>query len=215
MIDLSPYIGDFDDVFPEYGDGEYAVIRDLADTLQEDEIQAFLDHDQFDVFVSCLLPLIEIRNYKAQVPFPTELRSVLGCMLDIAHLDVGNAPGDIEVGAEQFELLMGLKGFDLPTVSAVFHFCFPNHFPIVDRYVNAADRFLYDEDQDNEFRGQEDLRRTVLPAANTSIENKKMHYNNFIRFVFRIADLQAHQYGHHFSIREIDKGLMVMGKNLG
>ena len=214
MIDLSPFIDNFDDEFPEYGDDEYGVIRDLAESLRQEEIRAFVNHQQFDEFVSCLLPLIAIRNYKSQVPFPSELRAVVHCMLEIADLDVGNPPGDIEIGAEHFALLTDLQGFELPTVSAVFHFCFPDHFPIVDRYVNAADRHLYDVDEDNEFRGRPDLVRTVLPAANTSNGNKMNHYKNFIRYAFRIAELQARQYGHDFSIREVDKGLMVLGKGL-
>ncbi len=81
--------------------------------------------------------------------------------------------------SEQIDALLKLEGFQLPTVSAVLHYCHPNAFPIVDVNVEAACALLK-EQHEMDFVN---LNKPTLPASNTSVKNKKGKYLAFIVFI--------------------------------
>lgn len=86
MIDLEPFIALFNTKFPEYGDEPYNEICDLAESLADDNIQNLIANDQFDEFVACVSPLIGIKNYKTQIPFPLNLRAAIQNLVDVKNL---------------------------------------------------------------------------------------------------------------------------------
>jgi hypothetical protein len=205
MINLNIYEKSFDTLYPAYSESRYAEIQRLIKIYDSDYVLRSVESPHFLKFIELLKPLISIKNYKSQVPFPEELHDVISCIIKIRQ--VTPSPADIFLNHQTlFNQLISIQGFQLPTVSAVFHFCHPNHFPIVDRNVVSACELL-NRTFPNDFNG---MQLPSLPALNTSVENKLKKYAAFIAFINMIVELQRpHLEGANY--RYIDKALMVFG----
>lgn len=169
------------------------------------DILSVLQGQQFAGFADLVKPLTAIKNYKSQVPFPENLQEVLCCIIGIRVTAVGS-PDIFNNHRKLFEQLILVQGFQLPTVSAVFHFCHAGCFPIVDVNVKAACAILK-ERYPSEFSNYE---APQLPAPNTSAINKLKKYSAFVNFIDRIRSLQQ-AYDGNPTYRHIDKALMVLG----
>jgi hypothetical protein len=207
MIDLRNDEQRFDNEFPAYGNARYAGIaacvaalptaRDLRDLLASACGRRVLD---------LLRTLLEIRNYKAQVPFP---RNPAGVLHAIATLKDLGAPRDDDDAfgprrQDVFERLVGFDGFELPTVSAVFHFCFPDRYPIVDRNIETACKALCNGLDTGE-------PPPALPAYAASAERKWTAYRTFAHCLQRIRQAHNARYGTTYDFRALDRALMVYG----
>ena len=163
-----------------------------------------IDWHQFQQFVDLLEPLIEIKNWKAQTPFPTDIKTVLRSFVQLKQCTLPSPPLSGEP-ARLFCTFVNQQGFGLPTASAVFHFCHPCSFPIVDANVMNACRIL-DRDCPSEFVG---LKMPNMPAQYATPDSKLMKYQHFIAFIDPVVQLQRNQYGGSPDYRFVDKALMV------
>jgi len=207
--DLSPYERAFDCAYPDYATGPYEAIKALTERFSASQPRLqLIDCDQFQRFAELLEPLIAIRNYKSQIPFPTDIKTVLHLVIRLKQCAVPSPAlsGDPE---RIFFSMLDQKGFQLPTISAVFHFCHPRSFPIVDRNVKAACEILKHAHA-SDFEG---LKVPKLPAPMTSPINKLEKYRAFIAFIDRVVQLQTNQYGGTPDYRFVDKALMVLGSS--
>lgn len=202
MINLEQYRNYFSQVFPDYADGVYSQISDLVNALPTDEevVRIFSSTDTQAALV-LLLPLIKIKNYKSQIPFPDQLFEAAALIAEVKNS--ATTISLLDSDAKLFERLLSVKGFQLPTISAVFHFCHPESFPIVDRNIEAACALLSDE-------FDEEL-VPVLPAYTTSAQNKLSKYKAFIQFLTNVRNKHNQMYGTQYDYRELDKALMVYG----
>ena len=205
MENLDSYAQLFDAAYPEYAEARYAEINLLVSRYDAVGMLNVVQGQQFANFVELVRPVTAIKNYKSQVPFPENLQEVVGCIVRIRTTAVGN-PDRFFNHRELFAHLISVQGFQLPTVSAVFHFCHPGHFPIVDVNVKAA-CVLLKERYPNEFPSYE---VPPLLAPNTSAINKLTKYAAFVAFIDRVKGLQE-AHGGNPTYRYIDKVLMVLG----
>lgn len=203
MENLNRYANAFDNFYPRYTDARYGAIQELVARLDQPGVRDALQSDSSLAFAELLEPLIAIKNYKSQTPFPQGFLDALICMLSIRQTTIGEA--DIFSNHESlFNDLISVQGFQLPTVSAVFHFCSPESFPIVDRNVEGACKLLK-ERYPRHFANFDAPRLPTLSAG-----NKLTYYRNFITFINRVKELQS-EYGATPNYRYIDKALMVFG----
>ena len=207
--DLSPYERVFDDAYPDYATVRYEAVRILTERFTASQpLSQLINCNQFRQFIELLEPLIAIRNYKTQVPFPTDVETVLRLVIQLKQIPVPSPP--LSGNAERiFLALLDQKGFQVPTISAVFHFCHPRLFPIVDRKVEAACDILKSAHTSD----LEGLEVPTLPALSTSPKNKLMKYRSFIAFIDRVIQLQKNQHGGEPDYRFVDKALMVLGED--
>ena len=205
MDSLEKYARIFDESYKDYADARYQEISNMVAFFDSPQAKKLIDSEQFKEFSNILKPLIAIKNYKSQVPFPEDLGSVLLSIYNVRS----NKPSQDDLfksHKSEFNNLLALQGFQLPTVSAIFHFCHPDSFPIVDVNVEAACALLKERFPDD-FEGVD---APMLPAANTSSKNKLDKYLVFIAFINKVKNLQA-RYGGLLDYRYIDKALMVLG----
>jgi len=207
MENLDSYVHSFDVAFPEFVEARYAEIGLIVSRYDQVGILDVVRGQQFADFVDLIRPLTAIKNYKSQVPFPENLQEVVSCIIRIRATPVGN-PDRFSSHTHLFKQLISIQGFQLPTVSAVFHFCHPHRFPIVDIYVKAACGLL----KKRYPRDFASLEAPLLPAPNTSAQNKLSKYNGFVAFIDRVKSLQQ-AYGGNPTYRYIDKALMVLGSS--
>lgn len=205
MDSLEKYAKIFDESYPDYADARYGAIKELIEVYDAPEAIELINGEDFKKFSSLIRPIIAIKNYKSQIPFPEDLASVVQCIISIrgAKPDSDNI---LKTHRTQFDKLLSLQGFQLPTVSAIFHFCHPEYFPIVDVNVESACSLLKDRSP-KDFK---DIEKPSLPAANTSSSNKAEKYLAFIKFISQVRKLQA-SYGGQADYRYVDKALMVLG----
>lgn len=205
MQDLRPLEKIFDKKFKTYGDDKYKEVCNLVRTYTKgDKLVVLIGKPEFRDALHLLRPFIAIRNYKSQIPFPTRIDTVLATIIEITR-----RPPDIfsVKGATSFKALVELEGFALPMASAVLHFAHPKRFPIVDRNVAAACRYLKRK-WGKEFSGLD------APAIQSqSTEDALLKYRAFIKFLNRIVVLQRRHYGRALNYRSVDKALMVLGAN--
>lgn len=207
MDDLSRYERAFDAAYPEYADSRYSEIKSLTDTYASGEdLLSVIRSGGFERFAQLLRPITAIKNYKSQTPFPEDIRAVMVNVIELKRCQIGGDALSPKAG-QLFSELIAMQGFQLPTVSAVFHFCHPRNFPIVDRNVESACAILKDRNP-NDFSEVEGPR---LPAPNTTAKNKLAKYRSFIVFIDKIIALQRQGYGGDPDYRFIDKALMVLG----
>lgn len=204
MDNLDIYARQFDELFPTYVDQRYQEIRHLLESYDVPEAREFVQSDVFSRAARLVAPLAAIKNYKSQIPFPEDLAPVVTCIIEIRTTEV--TPNAMESHGPLLHRLLSLQGFQLPTASAVMHFCRPNCFPIVDRNVEAACCLLQE-------RFPEDfalLATPKLPGPNTSAQNKTVKYLDFIAFINKVVELQR-SYGDSPDYRYVDRALMVLG----
>jgi len=206
LLDLSRYERAFDQAYPKYATDRYQAIKTLTDRFGVYQALQQIQSSQFQQFAELLEPLIAIKNYKSQTPFPSDIKTVLGYVIELKQCNVPVMPlsGEPE---RIFLAIIEQKGFQLPTVSAVFHFCHPRWFPIADRNVKAACEKLK-KAHASDFEG---IEVPKLPDATTSATNKLMKYRSFITFIEHVARLQREQHGGAPDYRFVDKALMVLG----
>lgn len=199
MIDLALYAAHFDKFYPDYATKRYDHIQTLTGRLNEDRVTAELD-SKFERFAELMEPVISIKNYKSQVPFPRDIKTVLQCAMELKQQR--SIPPDplSEKPMGIFLKIIEVEGFQLPTVSALFHFCHPKHYPIVDRYVAAACKNLQSLCRMN---------APTIPSPSVSKEDKLRSYGEFIKFIDHVWKWQRRREPTDY--RFIDKALMVLG----
>lgn len=206
MRDLFLYEQAFDSEYPKYATDPYAEISALTECLNEPGTLQDLRSTEFKRLIKLVTPIIAIKNYKSQVPFPRKLTEVLEYAIAIKQCTVPDTPLT-EEPKRLFLALIEQEGFQLPTVSALFHFCHPSYFPIVDRNVEVACALL----KDSHASDFEEYDAPRLPVATTSAENKAAKYRSFIKFIDRVRTLHDEQHGGTTDYRFVDKALMVLG----
>lgn len=205
MDSIEKYAKIFNESYPDYADSRYGEIKKLVEVYDAPGIFELIDSEDFKKFSTLIRPVVAIKNYKSQIPFPEDLPTVVRCVASIRATKP--LPNDIlKAHKTQFDQLLSLQGFQLPTVSAILHFCHPSDFPIVDTNVEAACALLKQR-YPNDFSA---VAEPSLPAANTSSANKAKKYLEFISFIAKVKSLQA-SYGGQPDYRYIDKALMVLG----
>jgi hypothetical protein len=206
MRDLSPYVRAFDNAYPDYATAPYEAIKALTERFSSVDLAQEIDSQHFQRFAELLEPLIAIKNYKSQTPFPRDIRTVLRYLIQLKQCAIPS-PALSREPQRIFLSIVEREGFQLPTVSAVFHFCHPESFPIVDRNVESACEILKDA-HGPDF---EAVPAPKLPVATTSANNKLTKYRSFVGFLDRVIELQAQQHGGRPDYRFVDKALMVLG----
>jgi len=206
VIDLRPYQEHFDVAYEEYGDTNYEELQNRMSAHEAISRQVkALDAEILETIRLYLAPIVSIRNYKAQVPMNEDVLSVADC---VAALASETAVAPLEDGhCDAFCRLLDMKGHQLPTVSAYFHFCHPNEYPIVDRNVQNACELLSSADESL----LPEFAVPVLPYVNTSRTNKKTKYLQFIAYLSNLRDLHNDKHGTNYEYRDLDKALMVYG----
>lgn len=198
----------FESTFPLYSDARYGAIAAMLEGYSLEEVRSVLSNDISRKLLTLVKPIIAIKNYKSQIPFPENIEAVVERAFIIKSVKPNCESNVVLKGfSNEFDEFLGFDGFQLPTVSAIFHFCHPDHFPIVDTYVEAACGYL-GNNFPCDFSG---LEIPSLPRPLSSNLTKRMRYEGFIKFINRIKSLQADCCGK-FSYRDIDKALMVLGK---
>ena len=205
MRNLEVYKRHFDQEYRAYSDAKYLEIAALISALPsvEDASETF-NSDEAGKVLSLVAPLIEIKNYKSQTPFPVSLFDAAKIIIEIK-----NTAASENISSAHVKLiggLLGVKGFRLPTVSAVLHFCHPNEYPIVDRNIKAACALLHEE-----FPGE--LSEYPPPTLPTTMKplNNIAKYKAFIGFLTKVKQLHNEQYQTNYGFRDLDKALMVYG----
>lgn len=202
MFDFIKSAEKFDELFPKYNDNAYKEILEQFDVYLNLDLDV-IQKPEFASFWKIVMPFIKVKNYKSQIPFPENIKDITSLLESIIKLKQMEAPrlsdGNVQ---EIFKNLINIKGLDLPTTSAIFHFCFPDQFPIVDVNVETACKWLFEKEK--EFSNNQEPK---LPASNTSWENKLEKYIVFVDFIKKI-NLKTNK---NLSLREIDKALMVFG----
>jgi hypothetical protein len=207
MDNLSRYEQAFDTEYPDYRDARDSEIMSLVARYGHGEdLLSIIRGEDFKRFAELLRPVTAIKNYKSQTPFPEDVRVVMVNVIELKRCEIGGDALSQKPG-QLFCELIGTQGFQLPTVSAVFHFCHPRAFPIVDRNVESACAILRDR-HPSDFSHLEAPR---LPAATTTAKNKLAKYRSFIAFLDQVVALQRQGYGGDADYRFIDKALMVLG----
>ncbi len=206
MTNLEIYRSYFDQAYPDYADSQYASIAEMVDALPATESASeILGSNSANKVLELIIPLVRIKNYKSQIPFPINLYDAVKLIVEIKNTPPGENVSDEHISI--FERFIDIKGFQLPTISAVFHFCHPKAYPIVDRNIEAACGLL-----SKEFPCEFDEGSIPsLPAATTSSKNKLSKYRVFIAFLDKLKRLHNEQYKTDYGFRELDKALMVYG----
>lgn len=206
MKNLEIYRAYFDQAYPGYADREYMVINQMIQALPTSTSASNrLRSECGSEILTLILPLIYIKNYKSQIPFPIEIYSAVESIVELKNSNAEEALNEMHTSL--FNRLISTQGFQLPTVSAVLHFCHPHLYPIVDVNIKTACDLLAEEHLDE----LGDLISPVLPAATTSQDNKFVKYTNFISFLSRLKELHNDQHQTTYDYRDLDKALMVYG----
>lgn len=206
METLEKYAEHFDEAYPDYREVRYLEIRQLVEAFDAADTIEFFQSECFLKAVALIRPLVAIKNYKSQVPFPEDIATATACIARIRNTAV-DSDDVLHHHRGLIQQLLEQQGFQMPTISAVLHFCHPKCFPIVDRNVEAACALLktrYEADFT-------ELTAPKIPAGNTSTENQLQKYEAFITFLNRIVELQGAHCMSAPSYRYIDKALMVLG----
>jgi hypothetical protein len=210
MEDLSRYARAFSESYPRYEDQRYLNIVEIVTRYDAAEAAAVAASAEFLRLLPVIQPIIAIKNYKSQVPFPeNDLAEVVRCVIAIRRAEPGNL---LNEPRDLIHKLLKFQGFQLPTASAVLHFSHPEHFPIVDRNVRAACKLLKERFPD----GFKDIAVPVLPSVKTKPASKVNAYITFKDFIDRTRELQSHfeesdVFDQTPTYRQIDKALMVLG----
>lgn len=204
MESLERYAAQFDAEYPDYADARYSEISAMMAQYDSKEAEVLIAGESFKKFVSIIRPVIAVKNYKTQVPFPEDVLAVVEAvfMARKATIDATDRFKNLEI---PFNKLEAIQGFQLPTISAIFHFLHPQSFPIVDRNVQAACEILIDRNA--ELAG---LDCPIIPAPGTSAVNKIKKYRQFVQVIDRIKAAHPESTVRN-DYRSMDKALMVLG----
>lgn len=204
MKNLEIYRKFFDTAYPDYLDTEYEEISRLMRAIPDiDKVISTFKSSEAKDLLGLIIPLIKIKNYKSQIPFPEDIFHTTKLIAEIKNGTPMDNLSEEHVGL--FGELLEVEGFQLPTVSAVLHFCHPDFYPIVDRNIESACDSLLKEIQDS------GITKPKLPASTTSTNNKLTKYRQFILCLTKLRKLHNRQHATNYSFRELDKALMVYG----
>lgn len=205
MQNLEKYARQFPKKFGPYSDARYTAISGLISQLDQRDVRKHVCSKHFRRAVSLIQPLVAIKNFKSQTPFPQDIAAAVEAVLSIRTARVRRASrfDDIEDG---FAALNKIEGFGVPTISAVLHFCHPHQFPIVDRNVLHACKILIDK-YPREFAGYA-CPGLANRAAHVGV--KLQRYEQFVCVIDRIIERHPPS-PIKASYRAIDKALMVLG----
>jgi hypothetical protein len=194
----------FDTVYPDYADTEYEEISKLIRAIPDiDKVISTFKSSEAKEILGLIVPLIKIKNYKSQIPFPEDIFHAAQL---IAEIKSGTPKESLsEEHVDLFGKLLEIEGFQLPTVSAVLHFCHPAFYPIVDRNIESACNSLLEKIPDSE------ITKPKLPVSTTTTNNKLTKYRQFISCLNELRKLHNTQHATNYSFRELDKALMVYG----
>ena len=205
MQNLEIYREYFDEAYPDYADHQYDQIRQFILSLPiTAEAITLLNSEEARRIYQLLIPVIKIKNYKSHIPFPIELYEAALIIVNIKNSTSTENMSETHIAL--FNDLLDIQGFQLPTVSAVLHFCHPSVFPIVDRNIEAACKLLA-----NDYADELQLASPSLPVSTTSNSNKLEKYVCFMEFLNRLSMLHNQEHETNYGLRELDKALMVFG----
>lgn len=137
MINLNPYKEYFPQAYTKYDDDPYSDIHSLVQKLPTNKSAIdLLESSDAQKILKLIRSLIFIKNYKSTIPFPEKFEDAIRLIVKIKNTRP-KKPISKSSKALLKELL-DTEGFQLPTASAVFHFCHPEHYPIVDTNVETA-----------------------------------------------------------------------------
>lgn len=204
MESIDKYAAQFDSNYPDYADTRYSEILDLVTRYDSGTACAVLASESFKQALEIISPVIAIKNYKSQTPFPGDILAVIETILMVRKTTI-DADDRFKNLEPLFNKLEASQGFQLPTISAVFHFCHPESFPIVDKNIQAACKALIDRNPE-----LTKYKHPKLPAPGTSAANKLKKYRQFIQVIDKIQDsLPSSDEINNY--RSLDKALMVLG----
>jgi hypothetical protein len=204
MENLERYAAQFDAEYPDYADVRYAEIAKMVNRYDSTDAEILIASASFKKCVAIIQPMIAIKNYKTQVPFPEDLLSALEAVVALRKADVDTSDQFKNLDP-LFNKLERIQGFQLPTISAIFHFLHPNSFPIVDKNVQAACKILICQNQE-----LINLECPTIPAPRATATTKFEKYRHFVQIIDRIKEV--HPEGPlKNSYRNMDKALMVLG----
>src|SRR6267142_1235754 len=185
MENLERYARLFDIVYPNYGDARYREIQGLIERYDVPDARNYVTSNEFAKAASLIEPLTAIKNYKSQVPYPEEISRVVACIIQIrpAMIDPADLLGTVR---QSVMTMLNSQGFQLPTTSAILHFCHPKHFPIVDVNIEAACA-LIETRSASQFAS---IPVPSLPRPHKRPLAKIEHYLGFIRFLSQVVELQ-------------------------
>lgn len=204
MNSLQPYVERFDAAYPYYADEPYHEVRQLVAVYTATDAFEIVGSAGFARAVELIRPVIAIKNYKSQVPFPVEVVPAITCVMQI-HCTAVDAAALPDAHRALLAQLLGFQGFRLPTASAVMHFCHPDRFPIVDVNVQGACAVLKARYK-SDFQGLDAPRIPYQDNPDPVIAA----YCKFIAFIDKVRELQA-EHGTSHDYRYVDKALMVLG----
>jgi hypothetical protein len=207
MDDVSRYEQAFGRFYPGRRYARYSEIKSLTERYATSEdLLSLIGKKDFKRFAELLRPITAIKNYKSQTPFPEDVHAVMVNVIELKRCAIGRDALSQRPG-QLFGALISIQGFQLPTVSAVFHFCHPRKFPIVDQNVESACAILKDRHKVDFLQVQ----GPNLPAATTTDKTKLAQYRLFIAFLDKIIALQRKTHAGNPDYRFIDRALMVLG----
>jgi hypothetical protein len=215
LEDLTPYENYFNTAFPNYNDDVYAEIRHASNDWRDPGAMGVIDDENIEPFLGLLGPLVKIYNFKNTIDFPSNPKEAIRSLINVMNAELGEAPGlndpPIQVGDyhQLIASLIGHEGIALRTATAYLHFCYPDHFPIIDKNVKKGCARLFNiYPQDFErFDGA-----PILPPYGDDIETQLTRYQDFVNFIAHVKLLQF-QYDPEVTFRKVDKALMVIGKD--
>lgn len=204
MENLERYAAQFDVEYPDYADARYSEISAMMARYDSETAEALIASDSLKECAAIILPVIAIKNYKTQVPFPEDVLAVVAAvvMARKATIDAADRFENLKI---PFNRLEAIQGFQLPTISAIFHFSHPESFPIVDRNVQAACEILIDRNPD-----LASFECPIIPAPGTSAANKLKKYRQFVQVIDGIKAKHPDSTVKN-DYRSMDKALMVLG----
>lgn len=211
---LAPWERLFDEKYPRYEDERYQHLLGLYERYAEggrgaDALKVVASAE----FARCLWFLqgmLAVKNYKGQVPFPEnpdEIVAALGFIIRLKRWQPRAAPFSDGALRKIFAGLLALPGFEFRTVTAIFHFCHPDVFPIADLNVEAACARL--KETHPALFGHLPLPRLPLYAMDPA--QKIECYKRFIAFLEAARKAEQRRGARLPTFRFVDRALMVLG----
>ena len=203
-MNLEAFRQRFDSNYPRYTDAPYFEILNLISELDDGDRDLLTSRDGARV-LNLLLPVIKIKNYKTQVPFPENVTDLVDLILRLRFTEISGPESWMKI-EDLLMRLLAVQGIQLPTASAYLHFCHPEHCPIVDRNIQSACEILFITHPDRYTLG---LPR--LPSQSATSDSKVQSYNSLKLFLDETRLYQNQTYNTDWCFRDLDKALMVLG----
>jgi len=227
LEDLTKYRNQFQSEFPKYSSQRYAAIVQLFEAFDDPDACTVIASSAFENFLRFVKPIVAVKDFKSQSSFPeSKLSLVIEKAAELRNLDKRLKCDHKNFEKIFQELVSSTKqgktessksakksvrtGFDFATGSALFHFCMPDKFPIVDMYVKEACKYLNDK-----YAREIGCHYPEFPSAKASAAHKWKCYKDYIQFLESIRVTQNRRGtrgGEKWKLRDLDCALMVLGK---